>query len=249
MKPLRSSSTTDAPGTPPDPDADMPPAPRLQDWVGRQEVREDLLHPTPVQALAATLDHEPTPVPDGTPLKLRMAAKPGSALVDTDAVALPAMRATGGVFGVMYMVDEGDHYTSINQSELEAVGMTLDSLHRLALNNLKKLVQGDQPGLKFQPGPLLKMFMMGGDFESSLVLVDELWDVSVPHETPGDLNVCIAARDICIYCSAQSTQGLARLREIAKDLEQRSPQNFISTQILRRARGRWSIVGSATSPA
>ena len=192
---------------------------------------------------------QPLNVPDGTPLKLRMAAKPGSALVDTDAVALPAMRATGGVFGVMYMVDEGDHYTSINQSELEAVGMTLDSLHRLALNNLKKLVQGDQPGLKFQPGPLLKMFMMGGDFESSLVLVDELWDVSVPHETPGDLNICIAARDICIYCSAQSTHGLARLREIAKDLEQRSPQNFISTQILRRARGRWSIVGSATSPA
>jgi 3-methylfumaryl-CoA hydratase len=48
--------------------AAAPPAPRLQDWVGRQEVREDLLHPTPVQALAATLDHEPTPVPDGTPL-------------------------------------------------------------------------------------------------------------------------------------------------------------------------------------
>ena len=68
MTPLRSSSTTDAPATPPDPDAGTPPAPRLQDWVGRQEVREDLLHPTPVQALAATLDHEPTPVPDGTPL-------------------------------------------------------------------------------------------------------------------------------------------------------------------------------------
>jgi 3-methylfumaryl-CoA hydratase len=45
-----------------------PPAPYLQDWVGRQEVREDLLHPTPVQALAATLDHEPTTVLEGTPL-------------------------------------------------------------------------------------------------------------------------------------------------------------------------------------
>ena len=45
-----------------------PATPRLQDWVGRQEVREDLLHATPVQALAATLDHEPTPVLEGTPL-------------------------------------------------------------------------------------------------------------------------------------------------------------------------------------
>ena len=41
---------------------------RLQDWVGRQERREDVLHATPVQALAATLDHEPSPTPEGMPL-------------------------------------------------------------------------------------------------------------------------------------------------------------------------------------
>ena len=45
-----------------------PPAPPLQDWVGRQERREDVLHATPVQALAATLDHEPSPTPEGMPL-------------------------------------------------------------------------------------------------------------------------------------------------------------------------------------
>jgi len=41
---------------------------RLEDWVGRQEVRDDRLGPTPVQALAATLDHAPSAVPDGTSL-------------------------------------------------------------------------------------------------------------------------------------------------------------------------------------
>lgn len=68
MTPLRSPGTTNVPDTRPGPDAGTPPAPRLQDWAGRQELREDLLHPTPVQALAATLDHESAPVPDGTPL-------------------------------------------------------------------------------------------------------------------------------------------------------------------------------------
>ena len=71
MTPLRSSSTTDAPATPPDPDAGTPSAPRLQDWVGRQEVREDLLHPTPVQALAAPLHHQPPPPPHRAPLPPR----------------------------------------------------------------------------------------------------------------------------------------------------------------------------------
>jgi 3-methylfumaryl-CoA hydratase len=43
-------------------------AARLADWVGRQESREDRITTTPVQALAATLDHAPAAVPDGLPL-------------------------------------------------------------------------------------------------------------------------------------------------------------------------------------
>jgi 3-methylfumaryl-CoA hydratase len=43
-------------------------AARLADWVGRQESREDRITATPVQALAATLDHAPAAVPDGLPL-------------------------------------------------------------------------------------------------------------------------------------------------------------------------------------
>jgi 3-methylfumaryl-CoA hydratase len=37
-------------------------------WIGRTETRHDRLTPTPVAALAATLDHAEAPVPDGTPL-------------------------------------------------------------------------------------------------------------------------------------------------------------------------------------
>ena len=37
-------------------------------WVGRQETRHDQIGATPVQALAAALDHPAAPVPAGTPL-------------------------------------------------------------------------------------------------------------------------------------------------------------------------------------
>lgn len=40
----------------------------LQDWTGRQEVRTDLLSPTPYAALAATLDRDPAPPEPGTVL-------------------------------------------------------------------------------------------------------------------------------------------------------------------------------------
>jgi 3-methylfumaryl-CoA hydratase len=40
----------------------------LSAWIGRSETLHDQLHPWPLQALAATLDHAPAAVPPGTPL-------------------------------------------------------------------------------------------------------------------------------------------------------------------------------------
>ncbi len=40
----------------------------LQRWVGRSETRRDAFGPTPVAALAATLDHPPREIAPGTPL-------------------------------------------------------------------------------------------------------------------------------------------------------------------------------------
>ncbi|TWD78065.1 3-methylfumaryl-CoA hydratase [Variovorax beijingensis] len=41
---------------------------QLQSWVGRSERLEDTIHPTPVAALTATLDHPAAPMPTGTAL-------------------------------------------------------------------------------------------------------------------------------------------------------------------------------------
>ena len=44
------------------------PLPDISAWVGRSETVHDSIGPTPVQALAATLDHPAAPVPSGAPL-------------------------------------------------------------------------------------------------------------------------------------------------------------------------------------
>jgi 3-methylfumaryl-CoA hydratase len=40
----------------------------LRSWIGRSETIHDTIHPTPVLALTATLDHPPAPIVAGTPL-------------------------------------------------------------------------------------------------------------------------------------------------------------------------------------
>jgi 3-methylfumaryl-CoA hydratase len=51
MKPAESTATTD-----------------LQSWVGRSETTKDVIYPTPLVALTATLDHPPSAAAIGTPL-------------------------------------------------------------------------------------------------------------------------------------------------------------------------------------
>ena len=75
MTPLNTSSTSDsseATVAAASAGAAASPAPHaaldLQAWVGRQERHEDHLHPTPVQALAATLDHDNAEAHQGAPL-------------------------------------------------------------------------------------------------------------------------------------------------------------------------------------
>jgi 3-methylfumaryl-CoA hydratase len=46
----------------------MPTDDLLRGWIGRTETSHDHIGPTPLRALAATLDHAPAPLPDGTPL-------------------------------------------------------------------------------------------------------------------------------------------------------------------------------------
>lgn len=58
---MRGMSTTDAPATPLDPQ-------HLRHWIGRQELRDDLLTATPVAALSATLDRDDPPPLPGTAL-------------------------------------------------------------------------------------------------------------------------------------------------------------------------------------
>ncbi len=65
----------------------------LRDWIGREETQHDVITAAPVTALAATLDHEPHPVPEGSALPplwhwLYFTPRPRASTVGTDGHAL-----------------------------------------------------------------------------------------------------------------------------------------------------------------
>lgn len=190
-----------------------------------------------------------TGVPDGTPLRMQMVLPPG---VDSSQVSVPAMRATGGIFGVQYMIDEGAHYIAVAVSELEQVGMKLDELHQMAMRNLRKMVTSGQPGLKLRrlnrvdAKAQAVQVTLDGENEASLVLLDDLWDKAFVKYIPNGVMAVIPARGVCVFIDMASvTQGgLGDLMEVVA--QQHGERNGALTDILHRQNGKWVIGANVT---
>ena len=55
---------------------------------------------------------------------------------------------------------------------------------------------------------------MGGNFEASLVLLDDLWADSFRRFVSGVYAVAIPARDVLAFCDADSAAGKDELRDL-----------------------------------
>jgi uncharacterized protein YtpQ (UPF0354 family) len=60
------------------------------------------------------------------------------------------------------------------------------------------------------------MITADGSYESSLLLLDDLWSKGdVPAKVDGDVVVAIPARDLLFFTGSSNPAGVARLRELA----------------------------------
>ena len=114
-------------------------------------------------------------------------------------------------FLVTYLVDDGDHYTYVQYKHLKEEGITESELHAIGLDNLKDKAFGT---IKIQEyGNLYAMFF-DGNFEASLILLDELWDELLKQYVINGFIVAIPARDIIAFCDTQSVEGVSELYQL-----------------------------------
>lgn len=160
---------------------------------------------------------------------------PGQALPQD---SQPALHVTSDGFAVVYLVDEGSHYRWFTLEELRRADMTLEQLHKRSLRNLVAMVNSDKPGLRVAPNEGFFALLMGGQFESSLVLLDELWDRILAPQAPNGAVMMVAARDLCAFCDAADARALANLRRVAEQAFAQADRP-ITGQLYRRREGRW----------
>ncbi len=143
-----------------------------------------------------------------------------------------------GHFVVMYRMDNGDSWLFVNEDVRERSGLTRDGLHRKALQNLTAIVK--RPGqLRQVENPPYLGFLLDGEHESSLVLVDEVWKAVLRNDCPNGAVVAIPTRDVCMFCDADSPEGIIALRETAAKFA--GQRGFVSDQLLLYTAQGWSV--------
>jgi len=153
----------------------------------------------------------------------------------------PVLRPFATGLLTAYLIDEGDTFSYVQGRDLREAGIGEEELHRLAVANLAKLAEG-KASVR-ESGPVWAVFL-DGNFEASLMLVDDLWTHGL-REYATDPVVAIPARDVLAFCDVESAAGVSELRAVVKRAWPLG-DHLLSESLYRRVDGIWRVYSYGT---
>jgi hypothetical protein len=146
----------------------------------------------------------------------------------------PVLRNLGHGLLAAYLVDEGEYYSYVQHRHLADSLITCDELHAQALANLTALAE---KRAEVRPYGNIYAVLMGGDFEASIILVDEFWSEWNAQLAPDGFLAAFPARDLLAFGNASA----AVITELNEFLE-RANNNVdhpLNSNIFRRVGSAW----------
>jgi len=153
----------------------------------------------------------------------------------------PVARAFAAGLLTTYLIDDGDCFSYVQERELREAGVGEEDLHRLAIANLAALAEGK---VTVRQSGAVWALIFDGNFETSLMLLDELW-TSRLRGYARDPVVAIPARDVLAFCDAESAAGVSELRAVVKRTWP-SGDHLLSESLYHRVDGVWRVLGYGT---
>ena len=120
----------------------------------------------------------------------------------------------------------------------EDLGLSREALRALAIDNLKRLL----PKIEILVYGDVMLVTAGGDYEASLLLIDEIWSGG-KVKVDGDIVVAIPARDTLLVTGSRNRAGLKRMRELTAKAMAKGPYELTDT-LFRYRDGRFIKFGS-----
>ncbi len=141
----------------------------------------------------------------------------------------------GNGFLVTYLVDEGDHFSYIQNRHLFDERMSIEELHSFALRNLSDLALGT---VRINPYKNIYALFLDGNFEASLLMLDELWDLHLAEYAPNGFVVAAPCRDVIAFCDINSKEGISELKQLIGRVFDNADHQ-LSDCLYRRQNDKW----------
>ena len=136
---------------------------------------------------------------------------------------------------VVYAEDDPTRMRYLTTSE--DIGIGRQELRALAVDNLKRIL----PKIEMRGDDHVLLVSAGGDYEPSLLLIDEIWSGG-QVKVNGDIVVAIPARDVLLVTGSRDRTGLKRIRELAAKFVAQGPYGLTDTLFVYR-NGRFAKFG------
>jgi len=134
---------------------------------------------------------------------------------------------------VMYAFDSETGISFASAEDVEAFGIAGPALRARAVENLMNYL----PDISSQGNGSLSILMADGNYEASLILVDEIWTHD-QFDVTGDIVVFVPTRDVVLVTGSEEIEGLAIARELIANSEW---SYFISGQSFVRTGDGWAV--------
>jgi uncharacterized protein YtpQ (UPF0354 family) len=138
---------------------------------------------------------------------------------------------------VTFLVDQSTHYEYVLNRHLEQANVSIQTLVDIGLNNLRKMVV--ERGVEVRDYQGIHSLFFDGNFEASLLLVDELWDEWLSHLVETGYVVTIPSRDVIAFCERTSREGISQLQAVSDRVQQSHPDHPLSSNLYIRQEGKW----------
>jgi uncharacterized protein YtpQ (UPF0354 family) len=160
----------------------------------------------------------------------------GGSVVELPPEAMPVIRQYSDDLHICYLVDCGKDYEYVQMCHLQSDGISEEELHRIGLRNLRALAAKRPARVHAYQGVFA--VLMGGDFEASLILLDDLWDNEFRQFVTGEYAAVVPARDLLAFCDGASVDGIAELQRVIERAQPGGDHLLTKTIYIRRD-GRW----------
>jgi hypothetical protein len=108
------------------------------------------------------------------------------------------------------------------------------------IENLYKL--SEEKELRIQEFELgCYALFLDGNFEASLILLDDLWDSTLIHYVTSGYAVAIPSRDVICFCDINASEGIKEMKQVIERVWE-DGDHLLTKKILTRIAGKWSYV-------